>query len=128
MTEIYRLAQYNIACCYSQINQVDAGLEALKFAMLAGFEDYRMIRSDESLKQLRQNEMFEKLMSKARSRRGCAVVMPSRGVARSLCFAGPRRTSDRRRDRGETDVRPLTRVIASLAARSSTSRSSMSAP
>ena len=30
VTNIFRAAQYNIACCYSQIGSVDAGLEALQ--------------------------------------------------------------------------------------------------
>lgn len=80
VTLIYRLASYNIACCYSQINQLDAGLDALKTAMLAGFDDYKMVRSDPSLTFLRESDQFEKLMSKARERSGGEWV-----ASRVLC-------------------------------------------
>jgi hypothetical protein len=44
VTNIYRVAQYNIACCYSALDQVDAGLEALESSMACGFEDYKKVR------------------------------------------------------------------------------------
>ncbi|KAK1309932.1 hypothetical protein QJS10_CPA08g00133 [Acorus calamus] len=40
------VASYNVACCYSKLNQVQAGLSALEDAMQAGYEDYK--KYDES--------------------------------------------------------------------------------
>lgn len=34
------VASYDVACCYSKLNLIDAGLQALEEAMQAGFEDY----------------------------------------------------------------------------------------
>ena len=36
VTQIYRVTQYNIACCYSMLDQADNGLEALNAAMASG--------------------------------------------------------------------------------------------
>lgn len=65
VTQTYRVTQYNIACCYSALNQVDAGLEALDAAMAAGFEDFSKARSDPNLSKLRESkEMFAKVINK----------------------------------------------------------------
>ena len=45
-TEIYRVSQYNIACCFSKLGQVDNSLAALKKCMGAGWTDYKKIRRD----------------------------------------------------------------------------------
>lgn len=55
-TDVYRVAQYNVACCYSMINSIDAGLEALDKCMAVGFDDYKKIRSDPGLANLRAAE------------------------------------------------------------------------
>ena len=68
VTNLYRVAQYNIACCYSCLGAVEPGLEALQVAMSVGFDDFRKIRTDPSLKQLQQSDKFKKLLDKARSR------------------------------------------------------------
>jgi tetratricopeptide (TPR) repeat protein len=36
VTQIYRITQYNIACCYSMLDQADSGLEALNAALASG--------------------------------------------------------------------------------------------
>ena len=36
VTQIYRVTQYNIACCYSMLNNEDSGLEALNTALASG--------------------------------------------------------------------------------------------
>mmetsp|Transcript_36272 Transcript_36272/g.43806 ORF Transcript_36272/g.43806 Transcript_36272/m.43806 type:complete len:334 (+) Transcript_36272:68-1069(+) len=64
VTDVYRIAQYNVACCYSMIDQVQAGLDALNICMRSGFEDYKKIRSDPSLANLRESEDFKPLMDK----------------------------------------------------------------
>lgn len=64
VTQIYRVTQYNIACCYSTLNQEDAGLEALDAAMAAGFENYAKVRADPNLANLRKSSRFEKLINR----------------------------------------------------------------
>ncbi|KAK1271564.1 hypothetical protein QJS04_geneDACA013025 [Acorus gramineus] len=58
------VASYNVACCYSKLNQVQAGLSALEDAMQAGYEDYKRIRTDPDLATLRTSEEFEPLLKK----------------------------------------------------------------
>ncbi|EIE25445.1 hypothetical protein COCSUDRAFT_13402 [Coccomyxa subellipsoidea C-169] len=62
VTQIFRVAQYNVACCYSAINQVDAGLEALESALSAGFEQYNKVRTDPNLDVLRKSPKFKNLI------------------------------------------------------------------
>lgn len=64
VTRVYRITQYNIACCYATMGQVDAGLEALDSAMASGFEDFDKIRRDPNLAALRQSEKFTPLLNK----------------------------------------------------------------
>ncbi|KAI9398745.1 hypothetical protein POPTR_003G222200v4 [Populus trichocarpa] len=58
------VASYNVACCYSKLNQLQAGLSALEDAMKAGFEDFKRIRTDPDLSNLRTAEGFEPLMKR----------------------------------------------------------------
>lgn len=58
------IASYNVACCYSKLNQVQAGLSALEDAMQAGYEDYKRIRTDPDLANLRTSEEFEILLKR----------------------------------------------------------------
>lgn len=58
------IASYNVACCYSKLNQVQAGLSALEDAMKAGFEDFKRIRADPDLANLRKTEEFEVLLKR----------------------------------------------------------------
>lgn len=62
-TSIYRVAQYNVACCYSALGAVEPGLEALQVALSVGFDDFAKVRSDPSLAALR-GEKMEKLIGK----------------------------------------------------------------
>ncbi|KAG6549198.1 hypothetical protein Mapa_009184 [Marchantia paleacea] len=59
-----RVACYNVACCYSKLNQIEAGLSALEDAMEAGFEDYKSIREDPDLANLRASPKFTPLLNK----------------------------------------------------------------
>ncbi|KAI3823160.1 hypothetical protein L1987_04592 [Smallanthus sonchifolius] len=56
------VASYNVACCYSKLNQIQAGLSALKDALQADFEDFKRIRTDPDLENLRKSEEFEPLL------------------------------------------------------------------
>jgi len=64
VTQIYRVTQYNIACCYSTMDQLDAGLEALDSAMAAGFEDFAKVRKDPNLANLRKSPRFTTLINR----------------------------------------------------------------
>ena len=63
-TEIYKVAEYNIACCFSKLGQTDNALDALKKCMAAGWTDYKKIRSDKSLENVQKADGFKELMDK----------------------------------------------------------------
>ncbi|GAB4815855.1 hypothetical protein N2152v2_002901 [Parachlorella kessleri] len=56
VTEVYRVTQYNIACCFAALKQVDNGLEALNASLAAGFEDFDKVRKDPNLNNLRADK------------------------------------------------------------------------
>uniref|UniRef100_A0A5B7BB90 PDZ domain-containing protein n=1 Tax=Davidia involucrata TaxID=16924 RepID=A0A5B7BB90_DAVIN len=58
------VASYNVACCYSKLNQIQAGLSALEDALKGGFEDFKRIRTDPDLANIRTSEEFELLMKR----------------------------------------------------------------
>ncbi|KAG0557726.1 hypothetical protein M758_11G148200 [Ceratodon purpureus] len=58
------VASYNVACCYSKLNQIDSGLQALEEAMQAGFDDYKTVREDPDLAKLRSAPGFTPLINK----------------------------------------------------------------
>jgi hypothetical protein len=60
ITQIYRVTQYNIACCYAAMGSVDAGIEALQDALRSGFDQYKVVREDPNLKNLRADPRFDK--------------------------------------------------------------------
>jgi tetratricopeptide (TPR) repeat protein len=64
VTTVYRITQYNIACCYSTLDQIDAGLEALDSAMACGFEDFAKVRKDPNLANIRKSPKFTPLINK----------------------------------------------------------------
>jgi hypothetical protein len=64
VTDIYKVTQYNVACCYSSLGQVEPGLDALKASLLAGFEDFKKVRSDPNLAKLREDPGFTPLINK----------------------------------------------------------------
>ncbi|GAB2286968.1 uroporphyrin-III C-methyltransferase [Dionaea muscipula] len=63
-TDEASVASYNVACCYSKLNQIQAGLSALEDALKAGYEDYKRIRTDPDLENIRKSEEFEPLMKR----------------------------------------------------------------
>ncbi|XP_047966549.1 protein MET1, chloroplastic [Salvia hispanica] len=58
------VASYNVACCYAKLDQIQAGLSALKDALDAGFEDFKRIREDPDLENIRKSEEFDPLLKK----------------------------------------------------------------
>ena len=63
-TEIFKVSQYNIACCFSKLGQNDNSMTALKKCMAAGWNDYKKIRTDPSLSGVQQDPRFTQLMDK----------------------------------------------------------------
>lgn len=61
-SQIYRVTQYNIACCYSALGSVDAGIDALSDALNVGFDQFKVIRNDKNLEKLREDPRFQKLI------------------------------------------------------------------
>mmetsp|Transcript_48386 Transcript_48386/g.105494 ORF Transcript_48386/g.105494 Transcript_48386/m.105494 type:complete len:197 (+) Transcript_48386:188-778(+) len=64
VTPIYKVTQYNIACCYSMLGQIDEGLRSLESCMLCGFDNYDQIRRDKNLAALRESPKFQPTMDK----------------------------------------------------------------
>jgi len=58
----YKLSHYNVACCYGKLGEEGPGLEALRVAFDAGFEDYKKVRSDPNLAGVRSGPDFDKVM------------------------------------------------------------------
>ncbi|KAF8749741.1 hypothetical protein HU200_012560 [Digitaria exilis] len=56
------IASYNVACCYSKLGRIEAGLSALEDALKAGYEDFKRIRTDSDLENLRKLEQFDTLL------------------------------------------------------------------
>lgn len=56
------IASYNVACSYSKLGRIQAGLSALEDALKAGYEDYKRVRTDPDLTNLRKTEEFEPLL------------------------------------------------------------------
>lgn len=73
VSDVGKVAQYNTACCYSMLGQLDSALEALETALKMGFEDYQKVRSDPSLEKLRQMEKFNLLINQVQQNK---VVIP----------------------------------------------------
>ncbi|KAG2495631.1 hypothetical protein HYH03_006231 [Edaphochlamys debaryana] len=63
-TSIYKVTQYNIACCYSMLDQVEEALKSLDAAMLAGFDNFDQIRRDKNLSKLRTSPKFQALIDR----------------------------------------------------------------
>eukprot|EP01025_Chloroclados_australasicus_P069693 TRINITY_DN986_c0_g1_i1.p1 TRINITY_DN986_c0_g1~~TRINITY_DN986_c0_g1_i1.p1 ORF type:complete len:325 (+),score=46.04 TRINITY_DN986_c0_g1_i1:175-1149(+) len=62
VTRVFTYTQYNMACCYASLGQVEAGLEALQATLSSGFEDYKKVRTDPNLANLRKDERFKNLI------------------------------------------------------------------
>ncbi|CAN6196990.1 unnamed protein product [Urochloa humidicola] len=56
------IASYNVACCYSKLDRIEAGLSALEDALKSGYEDFKRIRTDPDLESLRKSEKFDPLL------------------------------------------------------------------
>ena len=57
-------ALYNIACCFSALDQQMSGLRALAAALEAGYTDFAQIRSDPDLETVRKHPKFDGLLAR----------------------------------------------------------------
>ena len=64
VSEIFQVSAFNIACCYSKMNQVNASLEALEQALVSGFDDYGKIRNEPNLANVRASPDFKPLINR----------------------------------------------------------------
>lgn len=53
---------YNLACAYSRNGNIEEGLEALKQAVALGYCDFKWIKEDQDLENLRQDKRFEEIV------------------------------------------------------------------
>ena len=63
------LAQYNLACAWAKLGEVDRGMAALRAATDAGFSDAAMAEEDEDLAPLRDATGFPLLIERMRANR-----------------------------------------------------------
>lgn len=63
------VAFYNLACSYSNLENVDAAFEALNRAFELGYNDYRHMLRDPDLEAVRKDRRFKKLLDKKWGRR-----------------------------------------------------------
>lgn len=63
------VAHYNLACSYSNLNDIDNAFTALRSALKLGYRDISFIMKDKDLKNLRENPRFIKLISQFRKRK-----------------------------------------------------------
>jgi hypothetical protein len=58
VTAVLPVALYNVACCYSMVDNADEGAKSLRGAFEAGFEDFKKARADPNLAKLRASPKF----------------------------------------------------------------------
>lgn len=88
--EFRREALYNVACVHALKGRTDDAFEALRAAIDAGFDDAELLRSDEDIKNLREDARFAglfDLIKEVSSRRTVAILVYD-GVD-LLDFSGP---------------------------------------
>jgi len=57
------LLHYNFSCYYSLLGNIPKGIECLKQAILHGFKNHHILKTDPDIKNLRQNPQFRELQS-----------------------------------------------------------------
>ncbi|MFM7112108.1 MAG: tetratricopeptide repeat protein, partial [Planctomycetota bacterium] len=56
------LSHYNLACSYALLDRCDQAIECLRKALEIGYRDFRYIREDHDLNNLRRDPRFETLL------------------------------------------------------------------
>lgn len=55
------VVQYNLACSYSLLGEIDDAFKTLKQAIMLGYDDFDYLRRDPDLENLRKDRRFEAL-------------------------------------------------------------------
>ena len=55
---------YNVACCYARLNDIPAGLSAVKKSLEVGYDDYANLRKDPDLAPLRSDPRFNAMVAR----------------------------------------------------------------
>lgn len=63
-TQLYRVSQYNMACCYSMMGEVEEAVKSIEQSLAAGFDGYEQMRKDKNLTQARTSPKFEATIQK----------------------------------------------------------------
>ena len=58
----FAIAYYNMACAYSSLGEIEAGMDALEKAVALGYEDLGWIQKDGDLGNLKKSPRFQKLV------------------------------------------------------------------
>ncbi|MDN3515804.1 MAG: hypothetical protein NG747_15620 [Candidatus Brocadia sp.] len=58
------LVQYNLACSYALLKNIDAAFEALEKAIALGYKDIYHLEKDKDLAHLREDDRYRKLLEK----------------------------------------------------------------
>jgi len=62
------LAHYNLACSYALLNKVDHALRMLRKAIELGYHDFRYLREDRDLDNVRKDPRFRQLLREFENR------------------------------------------------------------
>ncbi|HEC70122.1 MAG TPA: tetratricopeptide repeat protein [Candidatus Omnitrophica bacterium] len=62
------IVHYNLACSYSLLGDTTKALEALKKAIVLGYDDFSYLKKDKDLENLRKDKRFWELMDKVTRR------------------------------------------------------------
>lgn len=60
------LAWYNLACSYSLVNNIDAGLDALNQAIMLGYDDFNFMEKDADLDNLKKDSRYQNLFKNSK--------------------------------------------------------------
>jgi len=59
---IYRLEfAYNLACLYARQNKIEESANRLKKALKKGLDDWKLLKSDPDLENIRGSELYQEL-------------------------------------------------------------------
>ncbi|MEW6026184.1 MAG: tetratricopeptide repeat protein [Planctomycetota bacterium] len=57
------IVHYNLACSYSQLNNLDGALNELEMSVLLGYSDWKHMDNDKDLDNLRKDPRYQQLMA-----------------------------------------------------------------
>jgi tetratricopeptide (TPR) repeat protein len=57
------IIHYNLACSYSQLNQIDSAFNELEMAILLGYNEWKHMEHDEDLNNMKKDPRYKQLIS-----------------------------------------------------------------